>query len=199
MEGFIEELGECQATLHDCCARSEPRVHFCDSMVGQCRKLERQSIAPMARHGEGGTLRGRQRCIRAVRWDKAPMRWNYPQLVADEMGDPEGVLMFAETGLVKKGQDAVGVARQYCGTLDKVEHCHGGGAGYASRHGYALVDKRFFLPETGVSEAYAARRTTCHVPAALTLQSQPQLAAAMVHAMVREGRLPCTSMVADCL
>jgi SRSO17 transposase len=29
------------------------------------------------------------------------------------MGDPEGVLMFDETGFVKKDKDSVGVARQY--------------------------------------------------------------------------------------
>jgi SRSO17 transposase len=54
------------------------------------------------------------------------MRWTYHQLVADAMGDPEGVLRVEETGLVKKGKESVGVARQYCGTLGKVEHCQGG-------------------------------------------------------------------------
>ena len=59
--GFLEELWEFQATFHDCFARSEPRVHFFDSMVGQCSKLERKSIEPMALHVEGGTIRGMQR------------------------------------------------------------------------------------------------------------------------------------------
>jgi SRSO17 transposase len=200
VEGFIEELWEFQSTFHDCFARSEPRVHFFDYMVGQCSKLERKSIEPMALHVEGGTVRGMQRFISDVRWDEAQMVWNYHQLVADEMGDPEGVLMFDETGFVKKGQDSVGVARQYCGTLGKVENCQVGVfAGYASRHGYALVDKRLFLPETWFSEAYAARRTTCHVPAELTFQSKPQVAAAMLHAIVREGLLPFKYIVADCL
>jgi SRSO17 transposase len=143
VEGFLEELWEFQSTLHDCFARSEPRAHFFDSMVGQCSKLERKSIEPMALHVEGGTMRGMQRFMSDVRWDEVQMLWNYHQLVADELGDPEGVLMFDETGFVKKGQDSVGVARQYCGTLGKVENCQGGGvAGYASRHGYALVDRR---------------------------------------------------------
>src|SRR5215813_9443392 len=182
VEGFMEELWAFQATFHDCFARSEPRAHFFASMVGQCSKLERKSIEPMALEVEGGTIRGLQRFISDVVWDEDQMRWNYHQLVAEEMGDPDGVLMFDETGFVKKGTDSVGVARQYCGTLGKVENCQVGVfAGYASRHGYALVDERLFLPEE------------------LTFQSKPQLAAAMLEAMAHEGLLPFKYVVADCL
>lgn len=200
VEGFLEELWEFQSTFHDCFARSEPRVHFFDYMVGQFSKLERKSIEPMALQIEGGTIRGLQRFISDSVWDEEQMRWNYHQLVAEEMGDPDGVLMFDETGFVKKGTDSVGVARQYCGTLGKVENCQVGVfAGYASRQGYALVDKRLFLPERWWTDAYAARRTQCNVPADLTFQSKPQLAAAMLEAMAHEGLLPFKYIVADCL
>ena len=200
VEGFIEELWEFQSAFHDCCARSEPRAHFFDSMVGQCSKLERKSIEPMALQVEGGTIRGMQRFISDVVWDEEQMLWNSHQLVADAMGDPDGVLMFDETGVVKKGQDSVGVARQYCGTLGKVENGQVGVfAGYASRHGYALVDKRLFLPEVWWTDAYTARRTRCNVPAELTFQSKPQVAAVMLQAMAQEGLLPFKYVVADCL
>jgi SRSO17 transposase len=200
VEGFIEELWEFQSTFHDCFARSEPRAHFFDYMVGQFSKLERKSIEPMALQVEGGTIRGLQRFISDVRWDEEQMRWNYHQLVAEEMGDPDGVLMFDETGFVKKGKDSVGVARQYCGTLGKVENCQVGVfAGYASRYGYALVDKRLFLPEVWFTEAYAARRARCQVPAEVTFQSKPQLAATMLQAIAQEGLLPFKYVVADCL
>jgi SRSO17 transposase len=162
VEGFMEELWEFQSAFHDCFARSESRAHFFDYTVGQLSKLERKSIEPMALQVEGGTIRGMQRFISDVCWDEEQMRWNYHQLIADELGDPEGVLMFDETGFVKKGKESVGVARQYCGTLGKVENCQVGVfAGYASRHGYALVDKRLFLPEVWWTDAYAARRTRC--------------------------------------
>ena len=198
--GFLEELWAFQSTFHDCFARSEPRGHFFDYMVGQFSKLERKSIEPMALKVEGGTIRGLQRFISDVVWDEDQMRWNYHQLVAEEMGDPDGVLMFDETGFVKKGKDSVGVARQYCGTLGKVENCQVGVfAGYASRHGYALVDKRLFLPEVWWTDAYAARRTRCYVPPELTFQSKPQLAAAMLQTIAHEGLLPFTYVVADCL
>jgi SRSO17 transposase len=200
VEGFMDELWEFQSAFHDCFARNEPRAHFFDYMVGQVSSLERKSIEPMALRVEGGTIRGLQRFISDVSWDEEHMLWTYHQLVASEMGDPEGVLMFDETGFVKKGMDSVGVARQYCGTWGKGENCQVGVfAGYASRHGYALVDKRLFLPEAWLTDAYATRRTRCNVPPELTFQSKPQLAATMLQSMVREGLLPFKYVVADCL
>jgi SRSO17 transposase len=140
VEGCLEELWEFQSAFHDCFARSEPRAHCFDYMVGHFSKLARKSIEPMALQVEGGTIRGMQRFISDISWDEEQMVWNYPQLVADDLGAPEGVLMFDETGFVKKGQESVGVARQYCDTLGKGENCQVGVcAGYASRHGYALM------------------------------------------------------------
>ena len=153
-EGFMDDLWEFQSAFHDCFSRSEPRAHFFDYLVGQCSALERKSVEPMALHVEGGAVRGLQRFISDVAWDDAHMLWNYHQLVAEAMGEPDGILMFDETGFVKKGKDSVGVARQYWGPLGKVENCQVGVfAGYASRQGYALVDKRLFLPEVWFTAA----------------------------------------------
>src|SRR5215470_12196268 len=200
VEGLLEELWEFQSTFHDCFPRSETRAHFFDYMVGQLSPLERKSIEPMALHVEGGTVRGLQRFLSDVPWDEEHMRWTYHQLVAEAMGEPDGVLMFDETGFVKKGTDSVGVARQYCGPLGTVENGQVGVfAGYASRQGYALVDKRLFLPEAWFADAYAARQTACKVPQELTFQSKPQLAAAMLQAITREGLLPFKYVMADSL
>lgn len=79
------------------------------------------------------------------------MRWTYHPLVNDDLGDPHGVVIFDESGFPKKGKDSVGVARQYWGPLGKVENCQVGVfAAYASCQGYALLDKRLFLPEGGL-------------------------------------------------
>ena len=61
---------------------------------------------------------------------------------------------------------------------------------YASRHGYALVDKRLFMPETWFGEDYVERRHKCQVPEELRFHTKPQLAAEMVKAIRGEGRLP---------
>ena len=73
--------------------------------------------------------------------------------------------MFDASGLVKKGYASVGIAWQYCGTLGKVEHRQVGVCvAYASRHGYALLDKRLFLPEVWLSDAYTPQRPHARSP-----------------------------------
>ncbi len=45
------------------------------------------------------------------------------------------------------GRASVGVARQWCGRLGKVDTCHVAiSLGYVSRNGHTLVDQRLFLP-----------------------------------------------------
>jgi len=198
VEGFMDELQAFQSVFHDCFARSETRAHFLDYMVGQYSPLARKSIEPIALAVEGGRIRSLQRFLSETVWDEEQMRWNYHQLVADEFGEPDGVLMFDESAFVKKGKDSAGVARQYCGTLGKVENCQVGVfAGYASRQGYVLVDQRLFLPEVWFGPLYAARRVKCQVPDALQFQTKPQRAAAMLQSIRQEGILPFRYIVAD--
>jgi SRSO17 transposase len=140
-----------------------------------------------------------QRLVSDALWDEEAMLQTYHHLVQEEMGEPDGVLSIAETGYAKKGQDSVGVARQYCGALGKVENGQVGVfAAYASRPGYALVDKRLFLPEPWCTDAYQGWRTKYKLPDEVAGQSKPQLAAAMVQHLYRAGVLPCKYVVADC-
>jgi len=200
VEGLLHELRGFHDAFHECFARSEPREHFLRSMVGQLSALERQSIEPIARRVEGGKVRAMPRCLSEVVWDEAQMRHTSHGLVNDDMGEPEGILIFDETGFPKKGKDSVGVARQYGPGLGRVENCQVGVCvAYASRHGYALVDKRLFLPEAWLTEPYVARRTTCEVPEDVGFQTKPQLAGVMLRDIYQAGILPFTYVVADCL
>jgi SRSO17 transposase len=198
VEGFMDELHGFQTAFRECFARREPRDHFFHYMVGQFSELERKSIEPMALQVEGGNVRAMQRGISDAVWDDAQMLRTYHRLVNDDMGAPEGVVIFDESGFPKQGHDSVGVARQYCGTLGKVDNCQVGVfAAYASRHGYALVDKRLFLPEPWFTDAYTRRRTQCQVPPDCGFQTKPQLAVAMLRELRDEGGLPFKYVVAD--
>ncbi len=200
VEGFLDELREFHALFRDCFVRREPREHFFHYMVGQFSTIERKSIEPIAVQTDASSIRAMQRGLSDVAWKDAHMLQTYHQQVANEMGAPEGVMIVDESGLAKKGKDSVGVARQYCGTLGKVDNGQGGVcAAYASRQGYALVDKRLFLPEQWWSDAYATRRTTCAVPKDMRFQTTPQLAADMVRSLYEARALPFRSIAADCL
>jgi SRSO17 transposase len=200
VEGLLHELRGFHEAFRECFARSEPREHFFRYMVGQFSQLERKSIEPIALRVEGGKVRAMQRCLSEVIWDDAQMRHTYHGLVNDDLGEPNGILIFDETGFPKKGKDSVGVAQQYCPGLGRVENCQVGVfVAYASRHGYALVDKRLFLPEAWFSETYMARRTKCKVPENVGFQTKPQLAAGMLRDIRAAGILPFTYVVADCL
>ena len=117
VDGFLDELQLFHDQFRYCFVRSEPREHFFHYMVGQFSELERKSIEPMALNVEGGNVRGMQRCISDDIWKEDEMRETYHGLVAQEMGDPSGVMIIDESGFVKKGKESVGVARQYCGNL----------------------------------------------------------------------------------
>jgi len=200
VEGFLDELREFHALFRDCFVRREPREHFFHYMVGQFSTIERKSIEPIAVQTNASSIRAMQRGLSDVAWKDAHMLQTYHQQVANEMGAPEGVMIVDESGFAKKGQDSVGVARQYCGTLGKVDNCQVGVfAAYASRQGYALVDKRLFLPEQWWSDAYATRRTKCAVPKDMRFQTKPQLAADMVRSLYEAGVLPFRYIAADCL
>jgi SRSO17 transposase len=200
VEGFLDELHGFHTAFRDCFARREPRDHFFHYMVGQFSELDRKSIEPMALQVEGGNVRAMQRGLSEAVWDDVQMLRTYHRLVHEDMGDPEGVVIFDESGFPKKGHDSVGVARQYCGTLGKVDNCQVGVfAAYTSRHGYALVDTRLFMPEPWFTDAYTRRRTQCQVPQDRGFQTKPQLAVAMLRELRDEGVLPFKYVVADCL
>ena len=63
-------------------------------------------------------------------------------------GHPDSSLLIDESGCPKKGTQSVGVARQWCGQLGKVENCQVGVFAALGRGADAtLIDERLFLPE----------------------------------------------------
>ena len=171
-EGFMDELRRFHAAFKEGFARSEPCENFFRYMLGQFSPLERKSIEPIALHVEGAKVRPMQNAISDARWNAGKMLSTYHGLINEDMGDPQGALMFDESAFVKKGVESAGVARQYWGSIGKVENSQVGVfAGYASRHGYALVDKRIFIPEVWFDEDHKEKREKVHLP--MILPSRP--------------------------
>jgi SRSO17 transposase len=67
---------------------------------------------------------------------------------AVELIGPGGALILDESGCPKQGDKSVGVARQYCGRLGKVDNCQVGVfIAYAKAGQTTLIDKRLYLPQ----------------------------------------------------
>jgi SRSO17 transposase len=198
LNAFGEELRGFHSQFSDCFSRSEPRENFYQYMSGQLSELERKSTEPIAIKIEGGKVRAMQHTISGVAWDEEKMIKRYRRMVNEDMGDPDGVLIFDESGFVKKGGDSAGVARQYCGPIGKVENCQVGVfAAYASPHGYALSDKRLFIPEKWFDDEYRGRRKKCGIPESAEFSTEPQQAVEMFQDIGASDDIPFKYIVAD--
>jgi SRSO17 transposase len=198
IQEFQNELKAFHENFRDCFVRSESREHFFNYMSGQFSTLERKSIEPIALAVENGNIRAMQHFVSKVIWDDDKIFHKYRNMINEDLGDPDGVLIFDETGFQKKGDDSVGVGKQYCGTMGKVENCQVGVfAAYASPHGYALIDKQLFIPEKWFSEDHALRRRKCELPNDITFRSKPQLAVHMLKNIEEKDQIPFKWVLAD--
>jgi SRSO17 transposase len=196
--GFIQELKGFHEQFHDCFSRQEPRDTFFQYMVGQFSQVERKSIEPIALSVKDAKVRAMQFFISDVTWNEKEVISIYRSMVHEDMGDQDGVLIFDESGFVKKGNDSAGVARQYCGNIGKVENCQVGVfAAYASRYGYCLLGSRLFVPEKWFTGEYAGRREKCRFPKDLEFKTKPQLAVELLEEVVKDGQVPFRFVVAD--
>ena len=127
--------------------RAEQRRHLRVYVQGLVSGVERKSIEPIAT-AHGLYRRPLQHFVGAGKWSDAAVRNEMRRHIAQELGDAEGVLIIDGSGVPKKGDDSVGVARQYCGRLGKVDNCQIGiYTAYSSPRGAALVDSDIRDPE----------------------------------------------------
>ena len=72
---------------------------------------------------------------------------------------PAGALILDESGNPKQGDKSVGVARQYCGRLGKVDNCQVGVfVAYAQAGQTTLIDKRLYLPQAWTDDPGRCRQ-----------------------------------------
>ena len=200
IEDFMNELKGFHEQFADCFQRSESREHFLKYMIGQFSPLERKSIEPIALAVKDGNVRALQHFVSDTHWDDEKIITRYRSLVNDDLGGPDGALIFDESGFIKKGQDSIGVARQYCGTIGKVDNCQVGVfASYVSENGYALIDKRLFIPGKWFTDDYIDRRKKCKLPEHIVFKTKPQLAVDMLAVLSQENVLPFKYVLADSL
>ena len=99
--------------------------------------------------------------------------------VGQKFGEPDAVLVFDPSGFPKKGSHSVGVGRQWCGRLGKVDNCQVGVyLGYVAREEHALVNVRLYLPQDWAKDS--ARRRQCGIPKKVRFRTRHELALEML-------------------
>ena len=103
-----------------------------------------------------------------------------------------------ESGFQKSGTESVGVARQYCGRLGKVDNCQVGvylvGV---TPDGTCPLDQQLFLPKAWIKDK--ARRRNTQVPKEITYQSKPEIAAEMIRRTHEAGHVKFDWITGDSL
>jgi SRSO17 transposase len=201
VEAIAEALVIYHEQFHDLFQRREQRQWSAFYLRGQLSDLERKTVEPMvlATHGpDTAAVRAGQQFLGQGAWDDTAILVRPQGLVAESLGEPDGVVIFDGSGFPKQGTHSVGVARQYCGAVGKIAHCpHGVFAAYVSRKGYPFLDRRLYMPEAWLDKAHTALRQRYGVPADLTFQTEPQLALEMLDELVEGAVVPFAWVVAD--
>jgi SRSO17 transposase len=129
---------------------------------GKLSSLQRKTSEPIA-YQAGRQRKPVQHFVGAGCWDDERVMVELRQHVAEELADPDGVLVLDPSAFPKSGSDSCGVQRQWCGRLGKIDNCQVGVfLGYVSRSGQALVDRQLYLPQDWAEDP--KRRKKTHVP-----------------------------------
>src|SRR3954471_18370568 len=100
-----------------------------------------------------------------------------------------------ETGMAKKGTHSVGVARQYCGELGKIENCQVLVSLSVANAVAALpIAARLYLPEAWTGDP--TRRAAVGVPLDVTFQTKPSIALDLIGRALAGG-VPPGMVLAD--
>jgi SRSO17 transposase len=171
LEAFLQPLVTALRTAEQ---RTNAR-HYVQGLLSELRSKDAESIAYL----HDRERQGLQKFIGQAGWDHRPLLAELTRQLGADPGQPDAVLVFDPSAFPKKGTQSVGVARQWCGRLGKVDNCQVAVyLGYASRDEHALVDLRLYLPKEWATDR--KRRRKAGVPREARFGTRHQLALAML-------------------
>ena len=136
--------------------------------------MERKNGWQLAEQAGDATPDGVQRLLSTYRWDADLVREDLAGYVVEHLADADAVLVVDETGFLKKGDQSVGVQRQYSGTAGRIENSQiGVFLAYAGAGGRTLLDRELYLPQVWYEDQ--ERRREAWVPEDVAFGTKGQL------------------------
>jgi SRSO17 transposase len=152
----------------------EQRVNAHDYVQGLLSDLDSKDVESIA-YLQDRERQGLQKFIGQAPWDYRPFVTELARQVGTELGEADAVLVFDPSAFAKKGTESVGVARQWCGRLGKLENCQVGVyLAYVSRQEHALIEGRLYLPREWTQSR--SRLNKAGVPREVCFRTRHELA-----------------------
>lgn len=176
------ELVNFHQCFHDAYGRTEHHRLGLAYLSGLMSNAEAKSVEPIALEFlNKKSVRSLQMFMKTFRWDHGAMLRTHQQMLAELIASPEGMITIDPSDFAKKGKESVGVDRQYCGALGKVENCQSGVfVGYTSDKGYGLLNCRLYMPESWFSKEQEERRAFNLVPDDLVFETKQKIALKLI-------------------
>jgi len=194
-----EELVRFHRLFHDCFGRIEHQRLGLAYISGLMSNAEAKSAEPIALEFlDKKSVRSVQMFMKNYRWDHVSMQRTHQDLLATLIASPEGMITVDPSDFAKKGKESVGVARQYCGAVGKVENCQSGVfVGYSSNKGYGLLSGRLYMPQNWFVKEQEQRRKANLVPEDLVFETKQQIALKLINEVVATHLFPAKWIGAD--
>lgn len=190
IEGLAEAAGHAD--------RNVPLKNYC---TGLLLPGERKSVEPMAARLAGHNVRRMHQSLHHVvadaPWSDEAVLDRCLDLVLPTMvrQDPIVAWVVDDTGFPKKGQESVGVARQYCGQVGKQDNCRVAvSLSVTTEKASMPVAFRLYLPESWIKDR--KRRKKTGVPKEIQFQTKTEIALQQIQDARQRG-LPQGVILAD--
>jgi SRSO17 transposase len=196
---MAQELVDFHKQFHKCFGRIEHQRLGLAYISGLMSNAKAKSAEPIALEFlDKKSVRSMQQFMKTYRWDHEAMQITHQSMLAPMISQPDGMITVDPCEFVKKGKESVGVARQYCGTIGKVENCQSGVfVGYSSHKGYGLLTCRLYIPESWFTQEQEQRRKANLVPEDLVFETKQRIALELIDKVISSGLFPAKWIGAD--
>src|SRR5260370_24393318 len=170
-------------------------------LTGLLTDLAHKTCESIADVIAGTSLERLQHLLTDAAWDPLSLDEARVKRLLELHPVTDGILIFDDTGLPKKGTASVGVAPQYSGTLGKIGNCQVVvSAEYladdpaSSTPFHFPISAQLFLPEAWTQDAERCKQA--RVPEEVSQQTKPEIALSLLDRARRWG-VPIQAVVVD--
>lgn len=162
-QGLLKRLETFVEPFAGLLARREQAAHAVNFVSGLLSDLQRKNTESIA-YRQDQDRKDLQHFIGQSPWDHQPLLLELSRQVGQQLGCPDGVLVFDPSAFAKKGTHSVGVQRQWCGRLGESRELPGRNLpGLCFRRG-ACLGQRASLSPAGVGGGSTAAQVLPRSP-----------------------------------